>query len=102
MSTAHTLVGNKLGVIVNGAKEWRSVTGEHGMQVLQLRTLIIGVKAEGNGMRLTRSVNCTQRARELTGLKTRDRAQLVARLEVMFNEALSKCVVVTEDETTEK
>ena len=90
--------GNVASIIVNGQKQWRSVTGPAGMEVLRFRTLMIGLDSEERGMRLTRGVNCTQMAKKLTGLKTRDRAKLRERLVMMYNEALSRCVVVDEDE----
>lgn len=86
-------------IITNRGKELAMLEGKEAIEVMRLRTILIGLKAEAQGMRLTRHVNCTQLARELTGLKTRDRAKLAERVQVLMDQQIAKCIIVEESES---
>jgi hypothetical protein len=84
--------------IKNKGGKWVSLEGPKAMEVMRLRTVLVGLKAEERGMRLTRHVNCTQLAKQLTGLKTRDRAKLGERIQQMMDQLIGECVVIDQNE----
>jgi hypothetical protein len=70
------------------------VTSFHGRQaveVYRLTAILHGLRAEAHGMRLTRGVSCTKVAKELTGLRTNDRAKLAAAVELLREQARAAC-----------
>jgi len=88
-------------VITNENGKLRSVTGPEGMQAFRMRTIITGLKFEMNcpGMKLTRGPSCLAHAKQLTGLKTNDRAKQLARMEMLLEQQLAKCIIEEAGET---
>lgn len=84
--------------IENANGQIRTLTGPKAMEAMRYRTILIGLKSEASGMRLTRGVSCTKLAKELTGLKTNNREKLAARIQEMMNQAVAQCAVVTDGE----
>ena len=83
-------------VIENEGKEWRSITGPKAIEALRLRTILVGLKTEATGMRLTRHVSCTQLAKQLTGLRTRDRAKLAAAVQARLDALLAEVLIIND------
>lgn len=84
--------------ITNSKGQLESCVGKDAVEAFRLRTIIVGVRAESKGMRLTRGISCTKLAKELTGLKTNNREILMERLQAMLNEQISRCLVVENGE----
>lgn len=83
------------GVITNENGQLRSCVGEAATHAFFLRTLIVALNLEKDtGLKLARGPSALARAKQITGLKTRDRAKHITRLEVMLEEKLSQCLVV--------
>lgn len=87
-------------VITNANGQVQSLVGEKAVDAFRLRMLISGLRFEQKcpGMKMTRGVNCKKLARELTGLKTNDVEKLGARLQLMLDQRVSECLVVTDGE----
>jgi len=84
--------------ITNEGGQLKMLEGPKAMEAMRYRTILIGLKSEASGMRLTRGVSCTKLAKELTGLKTNNREKLAARIQEMMNQAVAQCAVVTDGE----
>jgi hypothetical protein len=86
-------------VIENEGSQIRSLKGPKAMEAMKLRTILVGLKAESNGMRLTRNApSCTSMAKALTGLKTRDRAKLAHAIQLKLEAVVAECLIVDEED----
>lgn len=84
-------------VIKNREGKLEYVQGPQAVEAFRLRMLITGLRLESSGLKVSRGINCRKLAKELTGLKTNDRAVLAARLQLMLNNTVSQCLVVGEE-----
>jgi hypothetical protein len=73
-----------------------SLVGRDAVEVLRLAALKSGLEFEMRcpGMKLTRGVNCRKLAKELTGLKTNDRAKLAAAVQALIDKQHEKVLHV--------
>ena len=78
--------------------EVRSMVGRDAMEVFRLATLLSGLRLEDKGIRLSRNVNCRKIAKQMTGLRTNDRAVLAERVALMLEQAKSKVAYVERTE----
>jgi len=85
-------------VVTNDKGQLRSVEGPQAIEAYRIKVLISGLKLEMSGMRVSRGVNCLKLAKQLTGLKTNDRERQIYRLQHIFNNALSKVLIVEKGE----
>lgn len=85
-------------IIENDKGQLRSLRGPKAIEALRLRTILVGLKSEAQGMRLTRHVSCTKLAKELTGLRTNDRAKLGAAIQMKLDAVVAECLVVDEED----
>lgn len=63
--------------------------GPKAVNVLRLATIISGLRFEARcpGMQLTRGRSCTAIAKDITGLRTRDRAKLIDAMQKLLEQA---------------
>jgi len=83
-------------IIENENGQFRSARGPDAIYAYQLRILIEGLRLEAAGIRVARGISCLKKAKSLTGLKTNDRAQQAARIKILLDEALAKCLIITD------
>lgn len=83
-----------IGTITVENGEARSFTGRDAVEVYRLATLISGLRLELKcpGLKLSRHGSALQFAKQITGLKTNNRAKHIARAELML-EAAKRAVV---------
>jgi hypothetical protein len=70
-----------------------SYNGPDAVNVFRLALVIRGLHAESNGMRLTRGRSALSVAKQLTGLRTNDRAKQSEAVERLLEEAKAKVTV---------
>jgi hypothetical protein len=85
-------------IIENKNGKVSSLVGTDAVLCMKYRTILIGLKAEAEGMRLTRGTSCTKMAKQLTGLRTNDRAKLAERVQILLDQQIAKCVVINDGE----
>jgi hypothetical protein len=83
-------------VITNRNGQLVSCSGPEAVRAFQFRVLIGALKLETKGIRVTRGYSALKAAKAITGLKSRDRAAHIAKLEELMAEQIAKCEVVTE------
>jgi hypothetical protein len=84
------------GIITNRNGQLVSCDGYDAVEAFRLRTLIVGVKAEGLGIKVRRGQSCLSIAKETTGLRTNNRDKQIVRLREMLQTQLAKVEVVNE------
>lgn len=87
-------------VITNEGGELRSLTGPKAVEAYRYKVLISGLRLEKKcpGMRVTRGPSCLSRAKAETGLRTNNIEKHIERLEIMMQQAIGACIVVTDGE----
>jgi hypothetical protein len=85
-------------VITNKDGQLQSVSGDKAVDAFRIRVIISGLKLESKGMRMSRGLSALKTAKSLTGLKTRDYAKQIERLELLLAQRVSECTVVTDGE----
>lgn len=85
-----------MATITNANGKLLSCTGREAVEAFRLKTIISGMRLEGKGIRVNRHTNCTKLAKQLTGLKTNDRAKLEEALTEIMNAQIERCAVVTD------
>jgi hypothetical protein len=71
-----------------------SCVGREAVEVFRLVAIKSGLKIEAAGMRISRGVSCTKAAKQLTGLKTNDRAKLADAIQKLIDAQREKVMHV--------
>lgn len=76
-----------------------SFTGRKAVEVFRLATLASGLKLEIScpGMRMSRHITALKAAKQLTGLKTNDRAKQLVRVLLMLEQAKSEVLYIEQE-----
>lgn len=85
-------------VIVNQGDQVRSLVGPEAQEAMRLRTILVGLKAESQGIQLTKGVSALRLAKEVTGLRTNNRETQAARVQLLLDHQIGKCIVIEEGE----
>lgn len=75
-----------------------SCVGPDATEAFRLRALIQGLKLEMKGLKLSSRMSALAIAKRETGLKTNKRELHIERLQLMFNNQLSKVLIVNKGE----
>lgn len=84
--------------ITNANGLLQSCSGPVAVEAFRLRALISALKLEMVGLKMSRGMSALAVAKRTTGLRTNDRAQQIARLRIMMQETVARCLVVTDGE----
>lgn len=85
-------------VIVNQGDQVKSLVGPEAQEAMRLRTILVGLKAESQGIQLTKGVSALRLAKEVTGLRTNNRETQAARVQLLLDLQIGKCIVIEEGE----